>query len=146
MEELKVLCDSAASVQMPKWMSAAAVIFGSALIYKAYVVYSRSGLNSNFVYNAALGAICLLGAGISRRIFLSDVGVVRETRSWGKVIRRVLPWKDIRHVTLAYRGESMMAFFEIGSTGWKAPFTRSQKRQVLDIVEEMIPDVEIDTL
>jgi hypothetical protein len=127
-------------------MSAAAVVFGSALIYKAYNFYSQEGLNSGFFYNAALGVVCILGAGISRRLFLSDVGIVRETRSWGKVIRRVLPWKDIRHVTLVYRGERMMAFFEIGATGWKAPFTRSQENQILDVIGQMIPDTEIDTL
>ena len=40
----------------------------------------------------------------------------------------------------------MMAFFEVGSTGWKVPFLRSQNEDVMDIIGEMLPDVELDTL
>ncbi|MDR1944447.1 MAG: hypothetical protein LBQ19_06455 [Synergistaceae bacterium] len=146
MEELKVLCDSAASKPTPKWMSAAAVTLGMALLYNAYAAFSEGGFHSKFVYNAILGAVCAFGAGISRRLYLSDAGIVRETRSWGRVIRRILPWNDIRHVTLAYRGDRITAFFETGPTGWKAPFLRVQEDEILDIFEDMMPDVEVETL
>jgi hypothetical protein len=131
MEELKSLCDSGAVKNMPKWTRVAAIALGAALMYNAHVV---------------LGAVCVFGAGISRRLYFSDAGAVRETSAWGRVVRRVLQWEDIKHVTLAYRGSTMMVFLEVGSTGWKMPFLRSQSGQVRDVIGEMIPDTEVDTL
>jgi hypothetical protein len=127
-------------------MAASAVTLGLVLLYYACRAFLDGGFRAKFVYNVVLGAVCVLGAGISRRLYLSEVGIVRETRSWGRVIRRVLPWRDVKHVTLAYRGDRMMAFFEVGSTGWKVPFLRSQNENVMDIIGEMLPDVELDTL
>jgi hypothetical protein len=131
---------------MPKWMSAAAAALGMALFYSAYSAFLEEGFHRKFVCNAILGAVCAFGAGINRRLYLSDVGIVRETRSWGRVVRRVLPWDDIKRVTLAYRGDIMTAFFETGPTGWKAPFLRSQEDEVLDIIDDMIPDADVETL
>jgi hypothetical protein len=144
-EDLKILCDSS-NKPTPKWMSASAVTLGSVLLYYAYWAFLDVGFRSKFVYNALLGVVCVVGAGISRRLYLSEVGIVRETRGWGRVIRRVLPWRDVKHVTLAYRGDMMMAFFEVGSTGWKVPFSRNQKGDVMGVIGEMLPDIELDTL
>jgi hypothetical protein len=128
---MKILCDSGAVKNMPKWMRAFAIALGAVLIYNAHFV---------------LGAVCVVGAGISRRLCLSDTGAVRETRAWGRVVRRVLPWSDIKCVTFAYKGGMMMVFLEVGSTGWKMPFLRSQSGQVQDIIDRMMPDMEIETL
>ncbi|MDR0615934.1 MAG: hypothetical protein LBG29_03910 [Synergistaceae bacterium] len=145
MEKLNVLCDSSVS-PTPKWMSAAAIALGLALLYGAYSLFTEGGASREFFYSAALGAICVTAAGISRKLYLSDAGIVRETRCWGRGIRTVLPWKDVKHVTLAYRGEKMMAFFEVGFTGWKVPFSRSQDSDVRDAIDDMIPDTEVETL
>jgi hypothetical protein len=145
-EKIKVLCDSLVSKPMPKWMSAAAIAVGFALFYGAYSAFAAGAPLSRLFFYAAPGAVCIAGAGISKKLYLSDVGIVRETHSWGRVIRTVLPWKDVKHVTLAYKGENMIAFFEVGLTGWKAPFSRSQDSEVRDVIEEMLPDTEVDTL
>ncbi|MDR1579452.1 MAG: hypothetical protein LBS35_03770 [Synergistaceae bacterium] len=128
---MKILCDSGAVKNMPKWMRAFAIALGIVLIYNAHFV---------------LGVICVLGAGISRRLYLSDAGAVRETRAWGRVVRRVLPWEDINCVTLAYKGGMMMVFLEVGPTGWKMPFLRGQSGQVQDVIGRMMPDMDIETL
>jgi hypothetical protein len=145
-KKLKILCDSSASKPMPKWMSAAAIAVGIALFYGAYSVFMEGGFSSKFFYCAALGAICLMGVGISKKLYLSDVGIVRETHSWGRVSRTIIPWKDVKHVTLAYKGENMVAFFEVGSTGWKVYFSRSQDGEVRNAIETMIPDTEVKTI
>jgi hypothetical protein len=128
---MKILCDSRAVKNTPRWMQAFAIALGAVLIYNAHF---------------ALGVICVVGARISRRLYLSDTGAVRETRAWGRVVRRVLPWSDIKCVTFAYKGDMMMVFLEVGSTGWKMPFSRSQSGQVQDIIDRMRPDMEIETL
>ncbi|MDR0648934.1 MAG: hypothetical protein LBF92_06325 [Synergistaceae bacterium] len=128
---MKVLCDSDAVKDMSKWTRAAAVALGAVLMYNAHI---------------ALGLICVIGAGISRRLYLSDAGAVRETRAWGRVVRRVLPWKDVKRVTFAYRGGMVMLLLESGATGWKMPFLRSQSGQIQDAIEEMMPDADIEII
>ncbi|MDR1482251.1 MAG: hypothetical protein LBI74_06470 [Synergistaceae bacterium] len=146
MEKLKIICDSSVSKPMPKWMSAAAIAVGLALFYSAYSLFAKDGFSANSFYSAGLGAVCVIGAGIRRKLYLSDVGIVRETYCWGRMIRTILSWKDVKHVTLAYKGKNMIAFFEVGFMGWRVPFSRSQDNNVRDVIEEMIPDTEVDTL
>jgi hypothetical protein len=130
---------------MPKWMAAAGVVLGLALWYRAFEAF-WGGEGKPAVFNALLGAVCVYGAGISRRLYLSDVGVVRETHSWGRVLRRVLPWRNVRSVSLAFRGDKMMAFFEEGATGWKVLFSKDQESLVMDVLDETLPDIEVEII
>ena len=146
MKTPNVLCDSAANKPMPKWMSTMAIGLAVLFLLTAYREYSEGGQTGKLVFNLFIGFVCVLGAGISRRIYLSDEGVVREMRSWGRVSRRILPWEDVRFVTLAFRGDRMMVFFEVDTTGWKVLFSREQENCVRDILDEKIPDVEVNVL
>ena len=146
MEKPEAYIYSSTSKPLPKWMLVFAVVLGVFALTAAYRVYVAEGLGGKVVYNLAVAVICLCGAGISKRLYLADVGVVRETHSWGRVIRRVLDWGDIRHVSIARRPRNIMVFFEVDFTGWKVMFAREQEAEVLDILEDMIPDVEIEYL
>jgi hypothetical protein len=127
-------------------MLAFAVILGVFALVTAYRAYAAGGLTGKVLYNLVVAVICICGVGISKRLYLSDIGVVRETHSWGRVIRRVLDWDDVRHVSIARRPKNIMVFFEVGFTGWKVLFARDQEAEVLDIIEDMIPDVEVEFL
>jgi hypothetical protein len=131
---------------MPKWMTAAGIVFGFVLGYRALVSFRGTGMSSRFLFNAFMCLICLYGSGLSRRLYLSDIGVVREMRGWGRTARRVLPWDGVQSVSLAFRAGKMMAFFETGSMGWKVLFSGNQERAVRDILEEMLPDIEINVI
>lgn len=137
---------SSTSKPMPKWMLVFAVVLGIFALATAYRIYAAEGLVGRVVYNLVVAVICLCGAGISKRLYLADVGVVRETHSWGRVIRNVLDWDDIRHVSIARRTKNIMVFFEVDFTGWKVMFARDQEAEVLDILGDMIPDVEVEFL
>jgi hypothetical protein len=53
----------------------------------------------------------------------------------------------VKHVSLAFRGEHMMAFFEIDVRGWKVPFLKQQHGELMDILDELLPlGVEVKTL
>lgn len=145
-EEPEVFISSPSSKPMPKWMKAAAIFVGILALYTAYKNYTEQGLKAGTVYNLIAGIICLYGSRIDRRLYLSDVGVVREVHSWGRVIRRVLDWDDIVLVSVAYRPRQVMFFFGEGSTGWKVPFDRAQEKEVRDILDDMIPGIEIEEL
>jgi hypothetical protein len=131
---------------MPKWMSAAAVAMGIVLEYRALSVLLSEGIEYGAMLNMTLGLVCVYGAGISRRLYISREGVVREMHSWGRVLRRVLPWDDVNYVSLAFRGNKMMAFFEVDTTGWKVLFSKDQEGAVMKVLDEMIPDVEVEVL
>jgi hypothetical protein len=141
-----VLADSLSSKPMPKWMTAAGIVFGLALGYRAFVSFGLTGVKGWFLFDAFLCFICLYGSGISRRLYLSDIGVVREMRGWGRTVRRVLPWNGVQSVSLAFRAGRMMVFFEAGSMGWKALFSENQERTVRDVLEQMLPDIEISVI
>ncbi|MDR3255974.1 MAG: hypothetical protein LBT31_10460 [Synergistaceae bacterium] len=145
MEERLVLCESDVIRPMPRWMSVSAVLLGIALLYDAYIAYFASGLNARFAYGAALGFISIYAAGLNRRMYLSDVGVVRESLSWGRKLCRVLPWEDVQYASLAFRGGRMMLFLEVGVRGWKIPFTREREADVRRVLADMIPGVDVDT-
>ena len=140
------LVSATTSKPMPKWMSLMAIILGLAMLYNAWKIYAAAGLGGRVAYNLFIGIVCLYGSGISRRLYLSEIGVVREMHSWGRVVRRVLLWGDVTHVSFAFRGKQMMAFFESGDTGWKVPFLREQEEDVRDVLDDNAPDVEIEVL
>ncbi|MDR3321888.1 MAG: hypothetical protein LBS93_05505 [Synergistaceae bacterium] len=144
MNEPVVLCESEAIRPMPRWMTAASAILGIALLYGSYTVYSAGGGQDKFLFSALLGILLIYAAGLNRRMYLSDVGIVRETKIWGRLLRRVLPWGDVKHVSLAFRGTGMTAFFEVSLTGWRVPFSGEQERDVLGVITDMIPDIEIN--
>lgn len=146
MQEPEVWVVSSTSKPTPKWLSALAVVFGCMGFLAAYRTFSQHGITSGGIYNLLIGLVCVYGAGLSRKLYLSDIGVVREVHSWGRVIRRTLPWDDIRHVTLAFRGKNMVAFFEIDVSGWKIPFHRDQEREVREALEDAIPNIQVDTM
>jgi hypothetical protein len=135
-----VLADSLYSKPTPKWMFAAGMILGLFLEFMAISSFWRDGLDGKAALDMFLGAVCIYGSGISRKMYLSDIGIIRETHSWGRIVRRVTPWKDVKHVSLAIRGDKMMAFFEIGLKGWKVLFSKDQEPLVRGILDEMLPD------
>jgi hypothetical protein len=127
-------------------MAAAGITLGLALGYRAYESFTSAGLGREGLLMTFLALVCVYGAGISKKLYLSEAGVIREMHSWGRVLRRVLPWGDVRRVSLAYRGAHVMAFFDAGATGWKVLFSEDQEGTLLDILDEYIPDVEIEVI
>ena len=143
----KLLLDSLASKPMPKWMIAAGIALGLIMLYRAAASLFDAGPSGRAALNLLLGFVCVFGSGISRRIYIADAGIVREMRSWGRVTRTVAPWEEVRHVSLAFRGEQMMALFETGVKGWKVIFLKKQRDEMMDILDELLPSgVEVTTM
>ena len=143
MEDLPVLCDSKMSKPMPKYVFVMAIAFGIIFLSTALKGFVSGERILKVLYNLAFSAICLYGATISKKLYISDVGVVREMKALGRHVRRVLPWSDVKFVTLVFRRAEMMVFFEEDVTGWKVLFSRDQEAQIRDILEEYIPDIEV---
>jgi hypothetical protein len=142
----EVLVDSLASKPAPKWTIAAGIIVGLTLGCMAFSSFGKRGADSVFMFEAFMSLVCIYGSGLSRKLYLSDVGVVREMRGWGRAARRVLPWNSVLSVSFAFRADKMMVFFEAGNMGWKVLFSKNQERIVRDVLDRTLPDIEVNII
>jgi len=143
----KMLLDSLSSKPATKFMTAAGIALGLIMLYRAAELFRAAEPGGRAALNLLLGLVCILGSRISRGIYIADIGVVREMRSWGRVTRTVAQWEEITRVSLAFRGEQMMALFETGVKGWKVTFQKKQRDELMDILDELLPShIEVKTI
>jgi len=98
------------------------------------------------VHALFVGAAILYACGYRKRIYLTEEGIVRETKTWLNRNREVFPWAELGHVGLAFRRKQMMAFFERDILGWKVLFDRSEEEALREILGKYSPGIEITTL
>lgn len=114
------------------------------LAWGAYKLYLKNPLQ-DFLPPLLIGFALSYSSGYRKKIYLSPEGLVKETASFFSVSRQSLPWTEIRHVTLMFRKNEMLGFFEQGIKGWKIPFEREQENTLRQILKKYIPNIEIDT-
>ena len=95
-----------------------------------------------------VGTVLLLVLGYAKEIYVSPVGIVKEVKTWRGFHRETVPWEDIKFVTIMCRRDgSSMAFFEKEDIlGFKALFGDSQIPELLDILDDYIPDIEVNKM
>lgn len=140
---MDVLCESKIARLMPKWMRVCLFIIGTALL--TWVVHGLiQGIGiSKALQGGIIGVSCVFAAGYRKKMYLSSEGIVKETQNWKRSYREVLSWKDVQHVTLVFRGNELMCFFEKDFKGWKVLFDASQENKIRDILSINIPKTEI---
>jgi hypothetical protein len=127
---------SRSGTPFPKWMTWIILAVGLLLI--------ADGMRSFAFHKLFVGVCCAYASGYRKSMFLNHEGVVRESGTWFGKRREVLPWSEVKFVTLAFRKKEMMAFFERDITGWKVLFGREQEAEVRSMLERNIPDIEVD--
>ncbi len=127
---------SRSGTPFPKWMTWLILVVGLLLI--------ADGMRSFAFHKLFVGVCCAYASGYKKSMYLNEEGIVRESGSWFRRGREVLAWKDVKFVTLAFKGKEMMAFFERDITGWKLLFDREQESEVRTMIDRWIPDVEVD--
>lgn len=132
MDELLV---SKSGTPFPSWMKWMVLIVGFFLVADGMRVFE--------FHKVFVGVVLAYISGYQKRIYVSDVGIVRETGSWFRKYKSVLPWDEIKYVGLVKRGSKMMAFFEQDVTGWKVLFDAEDEPKLRDILTEYIPHVEV---
>lgn len=95
-----------------------------------------------------VGVVAILATGWRRSLVLTPQGLLRQTNRWGARSDTLLPWSEIRHVTLVPRRTEVTALFEReGITGIKVLFDRQDEGTLRTILKERLPeDAEIQTL
>ena len=125
----------------PRWLIAVSGIFlGTLLEYRAVSSYLAGGFDRGAVTNAFTGILCYLCSGMDRIFYLSDDGIVSETRCWRHTIRKMAPWNAVRGVWLVPGNRCFTAAFEIGAHVLKLPFPKDSAGEVEKLLEEFLPD------
>jgi hypothetical protein len=125
----------------PKWMMTAAGIFlGTLLEYRAISSFFAGEFDRGAATNAFAGLLCYLCSGMDRVLYLTDDGIVSETRCWGRIIRKTAPWIAIRSVRIVSGNKCLTVAFEVGSRVWKLPFPKDSAGEIEDLLEELLPD------
>lgn len=147
---MEVLCLSKTG-QHPRWMRAASFAVGLFLLADGLRIYLgatiETGFNRFLPYLIVGGAL-LYFSGFKKRMFLAPEGIVRESGSWLGNHQQILSWKDVGHVTFAFRRNQLMGFFERreGITGLKMLFDRDQEHAIRNVLETYCPAVEVKIL
>ena len=144
--EREVLLDSKVSGIKPLYLGGFMFVFGLTLLSKGLYDVAQSQEFSKIFPQFIVGGACLYGSGFRKKIYFSREGIVKETTSWLNSNEEVLPWRDIRHVTLAFKKNDMLGLFERGALGWKVLCDRKQEGALRVLLEKYIPSIEIDTL
>ncbi|MCX7829029.1 MAG: hypothetical protein N2315_07485 [Thermanaerothrix sp.] len=139
----QVRIDSVGAGALPKWMRLAAAVVGLFLLgdaMRSFFFGAGGQVSAKFI----IGAACLYASGADKRFYASEEGVVKETRTWMGSRREVLPWEEVKFVTLAFKGDKMLAFFERDASGWKVLFKRSDREALKELLARRAPGVEVD--
>lgn len=107
--------------------------------------YFSRGVSTGAQYTLLVGALSFLVIRYRKLVYVSSVGVVRETRTWRTAYREILSWDEVQFISIICRGNEAMVFIERDSMGWKVLFGRDQISALREIFAKYIPDVEIDT-
>jgi hypothetical protein len=141
---LPVLLESRSNTPFPEWMRWTFCVIGVFLLgdsLRRFLMFKSLTFHALFV-----GAAVLYACGYRKRIYLTEEGIVRETKTWLNRNCEVFPWAELGHVGLAFRRKQMMAFFERDILGWKVLFDRSQEGSLREILGKYCPGIEITTL
>lgn len=142
-----MLLDSKTSGQTPRSLRICILICGLLLLGSYLHGTLREGkpLRETFP-EPLLGAVCFYAAGFRKKIYFAPEGIVRETRSWLTRNEEILPWNEIKHVTLAFGKNDMLAFFEKGTMGWRVLCHRRDEDALRKIMKERLPDSEVSVM
>jgi hypothetical protein len=121
-------------------MTAAGIFFGTLLEYRAISSYVAGGFDRGAATGAFTGMLCYLFCGMDRAFYLTDGGIVSETRCWGHTVRNTTPWNAVRSVWLIPGNKCFTVAFEIGARMLKLPFPKDAAGEVEDLLEELLPD------
>ncbi len=129
---------------LPKGMKSLSLVIG--LIITSSGIYQfLHGSNGAFTY-IVVGFICIACCSYNKIFSVSSEGVIREQRILGRAYREVLPWREVKSVSFAFRGNKLMALFEKGLKGWRVLFSRDAENHLRNIIFENRPDIQVEVL
>jgi len=132
---MEAIIESQSSYSASLKMKVVLFLFGVYCIYSAFSAFE--------IYKVIVAIVAFYGIVYKKKIYVSSNGLVREVRGVLGTSVEVLPWEDVKGVTIVYKGDSMMAFFEKGITGWKILFKREDEKLLRELLDKHAPDAEV---
>jgi hypothetical protein len=108
--------------------------------------YYSQGVTEKILPNIILGFASFFALNYRKLVYLSPIGMVKETHTWITHHREVMKWEDIKFITLMHKGGETMVFLERDTLGWKVLFERDQVSDLKKFFKQYIPDIEINEM
>jgi hypothetical protein len=108
--------------------------------------YYSQGVTEKILPNIILGFASFFALNYRKLVYLSPIGMVKETHTWITHHREVMKWEDIKFITLMHKGGETMVFLERDTLGWKVLFKCDQVNDLKKIFKQYIPDIEINEM
>ena len=143
LEQLECLLVSKSSRTINGWRR---FTFGALAAYLAVtgvMEFMNEGFSQKTVINAFLCVCGLLVLKFEKKIYASPLGFVKDTHTWFSHHREVLPWSEVRHVTLVTKGTGLTAFIEKDVIGWKLLFERNDMAALDGLFKKYAPKVKV---
>ena len=143
LEQLECLLVSKSSRTINGWRR---FTFGALAAYLAVtgvMEFMNEGFSQKIVINAFLCVCGLLVLKFEKKIYASPLGFVKDTHTWFSHHREVLPWSEVRHVTLVTKGTGLTAFIEKDVIGWKLLFERNDMAALDGLFKKYAPKVKV---
>ena len=128
------------------YKTATFVAIGVYLIGMTFWRYYSLGVTDKALPNIIIAAASFFALRYQKLVYVSPIGVVKETHTWITHHREVMKWEDIKFITLMYKRGVTMVFLERDSLGWKVLFERDQMVDLKKIFNNYIPDIEINEI
>lgn len=108
--------------------------------------YYSQGVTEKILPNIILGFASFFALNYRKLVYLSPIGMVKETHTWITHHREVMKWEDIKFITLMHKGGETMVFLERDTLGWKVLFERDQVSDLKKFFKQYLPDIEINEM
>ena len=93
-----------------------------------------------------LGCCSVVVIKYEKLIYVSPLGFVKETHTWVSHHRELLPWNEVKYVTLTTRGSRLMALIEKDEIGWKLFFKKDDLPELKEILKKHAPKVPVNDI
>ena len=144
--ELENLLISRSGRTISNYKTATFAAIGIYLIGGTLWRYYSQGVTEKILPNIILGFASFFALNYRKLVYLSPIGMVKETHTWITHHREVMKWEDIKFITLMHKGGETMVFLERDTLGWKVLFKCDQVNDLKKIFKQYIPDIEINEM
>ena len=144
--ELESLIVSKSGMTASNFKTATFAAIGVYLLGGTFWRYYSLGITDKVLPNIILGFASFFALKYQKLVYVSPIGMVKETHTWITHHREVLKWEEIQFITLMNRKSETMVFLERDVLGWKVLFERDQMVDLKKIFRNYIPDIEINEM
>ena len=144
--ELESLLVSKSGQMTNNYKTATFVAIGGYLIGMTFWRYYSLGVTDKALPNLIIAAASFFALRYQKLVYVSPIGMVKETHTWITHHREVMKWEEIQFITLMYKQGATMVFLERDSLGWKLLFERDQMVDLKKIFRKYIPDIEVNEI